>query len=118
MPWTPNDAERHTRKATTSTLKELWAKVANESLERTGNWKQTLWWRGRLKQAASRTRVSSVCPARALFTAPGKALSSDHEWFCANAQKAEALEGAKGQVCGVGRLPRPLPKVHGSVQNR
>jgi hypothetical protein len=37
MPWTPNDAERHTHKATTPTLKELWAKVANESLERTGN---------------------------------------------------------------------------------
>ena len=37
MPWTPNDAERHTHKATTPTLKELWAKVANESLERTGD---------------------------------------------------------------------------------
>jgi len=37
MPWTPNDAERHTHKATTWTLKELWAKVANESLERTGD---------------------------------------------------------------------------------
>ena len=37
MPWTPNDAERHTHKATTSALKELWAKVANESLERTGD---------------------------------------------------------------------------------
>jgi len=37
MPWTPDDAERHTRKATTSPLKELWAKVANESLERTGD---------------------------------------------------------------------------------
>ena len=37
MPWTENDAERHTRKATTSELKELWAKVANESLERTGD---------------------------------------------------------------------------------
>jgi hypothetical protein len=35
MPWTSNDAERHTHKATTDTLKELWAKVANESLERT-----------------------------------------------------------------------------------
>ena len=36
MPWTANDAERHTHKATTpATLKELWAKVANESLERT-----------------------------------------------------------------------------------
>ena len=28
MPWTPNDAERHTHKATTWELKELWAKVA------------------------------------------------------------------------------------------
>ena len=37
MPWTANDAERHTHKATTWTLKELWAKVANECLERTGN---------------------------------------------------------------------------------
>jgi hypothetical protein len=37
MPWIENDAERHTRKATTSELKELWAKVANESLERTGD---------------------------------------------------------------------------------
>ena len=37
MPWTPNDAERHTHKATTGALKELWAKVANESLERMGD---------------------------------------------------------------------------------
>jgi hypothetical protein len=37
MPWTPNDAERHSHKATTQLLKELWAKVANESLERTGD---------------------------------------------------------------------------------
>ena len=37
MPWTPNDAERHTHKATTWELKELWAKVANESLRRTGD---------------------------------------------------------------------------------
>ena len=37
MPWTANDAERHTHKATSSELKELWAKVANESLERTGD---------------------------------------------------------------------------------
>jgi hypothetical protein len=37
MPWTSNDAERHTHKATTSEQKELWAKVANESLERTGD---------------------------------------------------------------------------------
>jgi hypothetical protein len=37
MPWTPDDAESHTHKATSSTLKELWAKVANETLERTGD---------------------------------------------------------------------------------
>jgi hypothetical protein len=37
MPWTSNDAERHTHKATTSTLQGLWAKVANESLQRTGD---------------------------------------------------------------------------------
>ena len=37
MPWIPEDAERHTHKATTWTLKELWAKVANECLERTGD---------------------------------------------------------------------------------
>jgi hypothetical protein len=32
MPWTPDDAERHTHEATTRALKELWAKVANECL--------------------------------------------------------------------------------------
>jgi hypothetical protein len=37
MPWIPDDAERHTRKASTWALKELWAKVANECLERTGD---------------------------------------------------------------------------------
>jgi hypothetical protein len=37
MPWTLDDAEKHTHKAMTRALKELWAKVANESLERTGD---------------------------------------------------------------------------------
>jgi len=37
MLWTPNDAERHTHKATTREPKELWAKVANEGLGRTGD---------------------------------------------------------------------------------
>jgi hypothetical protein len=37
MPWTSNDAERHAHKANTTELKEPWAKVANESLERTGD---------------------------------------------------------------------------------
>ena len=37
MPWSPDDAERHTHKATTGVLKELWAKVANETLQRTSD---------------------------------------------------------------------------------
>ncbi|HTW68700.1 MAG TPA: hypothetical protein VME47_02325 [Acetobacteraceae bacterium] len=37
MPWTADDAEGHTHKATTRELKELWAKVANDALERTGD---------------------------------------------------------------------------------
>ena len=32
-----NDAEGHTHKATSWELKELWAKAANECLERTGD---------------------------------------------------------------------------------
>jgi hypothetical protein len=37
MPWTASDAGKHTHKATTSELQELWAKVANERLEKTGD---------------------------------------------------------------------------------
>jgi hypothetical protein len=37
MPWTPDEAERHTHKAQTRELQELWAKVANEALTRTGD---------------------------------------------------------------------------------
>lgn len=37
MPWTPDEAERHTHKASTQALKELWAKIANEALKRTGD---------------------------------------------------------------------------------
>jgi hypothetical protein len=37
MPWTAGDAERHTHKATTPELQELWARIANETLERTGD---------------------------------------------------------------------------------
>ena len=37
MPWTPNDAERHTHEAKTLVLNETRAKVANECLERTGD---------------------------------------------------------------------------------
>jgi hypothetical protein len=37
MPWTANDAEKHTHKANTPELKQLWAKIANESLQRDGD---------------------------------------------------------------------------------
>jgi hypothetical protein len=37
MPWTSNDAEKHTHKADTRQRQDLWAKVANETLERTGD---------------------------------------------------------------------------------
>ena len=37
MQWTPNDAQRHTHKATTPELQQLWAKVANEALQRLGD---------------------------------------------------------------------------------
>jgi hypothetical protein len=37
MPWTASDAGKPTHKATTSELQELWAKVANERLEKTGD---------------------------------------------------------------------------------
>jgi hypothetical protein len=35
MPWTAQDAEKHTHKANTAELQELWAKVANERLQKT-----------------------------------------------------------------------------------
>ncbi len=37
MPWAPDEAERHTHKATTHGLKQLWAKIANERLKHTGD---------------------------------------------------------------------------------
>ena len=37
MPWTADDAERHTHKAKTAALRKLWAEVANETLQRTGD---------------------------------------------------------------------------------
>ena len=37
MPWTPDDAYRHTHKATTPELQELWAQIANDALARTGD---------------------------------------------------------------------------------
>jgi uncharacterized protein YdaT len=37
MPWSPKDATRHTKKASTPKKKRQFAKVANEVLDRTGD---------------------------------------------------------------------------------
>lgn len=37
MPWQPDDAPKHNRKAKTAAQKHLWARVANERLDATGN---------------------------------------------------------------------------------
>jgi hypothetical protein len=37
MPWTPNDALKHTHKADSKAKKKLWAEVANKVLEETGD---------------------------------------------------------------------------------
>jgi hypothetical protein len=42
MPWTASDAQRHTHKATTPELQQLWAKVANEALQRLGDESQAI----------------------------------------------------------------------------
>lgn len=34
MPWTPEDALRHTEKANTRRRQEMWAEVANDALKR------------------------------------------------------------------------------------
>ena len=37
MPWSPKDAGRHDKKADTSKKKEVWSRVANKTLEKTGS---------------------------------------------------------------------------------
>jgi hypothetical protein len=37
LPWSPTDAPRHTKAASTPALQRLWAKVANEQLEESGD---------------------------------------------------------------------------------
>lgn len=37
MPWTPADAERHTKAANTPRKQQRWAKVANKVLRKTGD---------------------------------------------------------------------------------
>src|SRR5215470_5402319 len=67
MPWTPNDAERHTRKATTRALEELWAKVAtkawNEPATKAAlSGKRTLWSRGKRNPAIRGARIQQLGP--------------------------------------------------------
>ncbi len=37
MPWRPEDAPRHTKKADTDELREMWSEVANKVLADTGD---------------------------------------------------------------------------------
>lgn len=37
MPWTPDDAQRHTKKARNRKLRSTWSKTANSVLEETGD---------------------------------------------------------------------------------
>jgi hypothetical protein len=37
MPWTPEEATSHTKKATSPKAQRLWAEVANKVLEETGD---------------------------------------------------------------------------------
>jgi len=37
MPWTPDDAPSHTKKAASAKMKRLWAEVANKILAETGD---------------------------------------------------------------------------------
>jgi len=37
MPWTPDDATSHTKKATSEKAKRRWAEIANQVLEKTGD---------------------------------------------------------------------------------
>jgi hypothetical protein len=37
MPWTPEDATSHTKKATTEKAQRLWAEVANKVLQDSGD---------------------------------------------------------------------------------
>lgn len=37
MPWGPQDARRHTRKAAGGSLARLWSEVANRQLRKTGS---------------------------------------------------------------------------------
>lgn len=37
MPWTPQDADKHTGLANTASRKKLWASTANEILDTTGD---------------------------------------------------------------------------------
>lgn len=37
MPWSPNDAQRHTKKAATPEKRKVWSKVANQVLSKTND---------------------------------------------------------------------------------
>jgi len=64
MPWTPNDAERHTRKATSWELKELWAKSPTNAWNGPTtkvalSGKQMLWSHDRWKPGSRAFRIDT-----------------------------------------------------------
>jgi hypothetical protein len=58
MPWTPEDATSHMKKATTTKAQRLWAEVANKVLEETGDERRAI--REANAVIARTTRSSSV----------------------------------------------------------
>jgi hypothetical protein len=67
MPWTQDEAERHTRKATTTELKELWAKVANESVEQNDDEGRAIREANAVCRAAGRSPPLAAKPRRRRF---------------------------------------------------
>ncbi len=74
MPWRPEDARRHTKKADTFELCELWSEVANKVLEETGD-------EGRAVRTANAVvaRISGESRRRTPAIAPSSAARAPQE---------------------------------------
>jgi hypothetical protein len=99
MPWTASDAEKHTHKATTSELQELWAKLP------TSAWKRLV-----MKAAPSARRVrllqsSRANPTDGLYPVPygptkdpaeegAAGAKSQSSWTCRNARGGRSFLSA------------------------
>ena len=90
MPWTANDAEKHTHKATTTELKELWARIANERLEKTGD-------EGRAIREANSV-IARQEGARYAPDRPSLSLTKDRAGSSAMAPVAEGKRSARSRT--------------------